>query len=159
MSLLLSILLAAHAQSEPIAAPSPEAEAAPASATTDLVVRIRQVEAQTGGIYVILFNDPDAFPDKPDGALDSRLAKPSGPEATVTFEGLTPGTYALFAFHDVNGNKDLDVRSVIPIPKEPVAASRDAKGRFGPPKFSNAQFEVPAAPTQHTEVLNLGTLL
>lgn len=145
MSLLLAMLLSASAQDAP--------------ATTDLVVEVRNVETQTGVIYVVLFNDPDAFPDKPEGALDSRLATPSGPTATVTFEDLAPGTYALFAFHDVNGNKELDVRAIIPIPKEPVAASRDAKGRFGPPKFESARFDVPAETGAHTEVLNLGTLL
>jgi len=153
VSLLLSILLVASAQDAPPPEPPPAV-----SSGTDLVVQVRGIEAQTGGIYVVLFKDADAFPDEPDGALDSRLATPAGPEAQVTFEDLAPGTYALFAFHDVNGNKDLDVRAVIPIPKEPVAASRDAKGRFGPPKFKDAQFDVPAEGGPHTEVLNLGSL-
>lgn len=124
---------------------------------TSLVVHVRNVEEQTGGVYVILFNNADAFPNKPDGALDSRLAPAKGDQVTVTFDKLPAGTYALFAFHDVNDNKDLDVRAVIPIPKEPVAASRDAKGRMGPPKFKDAAFTIPTE-GEHVEVLNLGSM-
>jgi uncharacterized protein (DUF2141 family) len=33
------------------------------------------------------------------------------------------------------------------MPKEPVGATRDAKGSFGPPKFKDASFTVGAAAT------------
>ncbi len=132
------------------------AQATPPPGPASLTVTVDGLDTRTGHVIVVLFQDADAFPDDPAGALDSRRAPADADAVTVTFEGLAPGTYALFAFHDVNANGDLDVRRVIPIPKEPLAASRDAKGRFGPPRFEDAAFVVPAGP--HTEVLHLSAI-
>jgi uncharacterized protein (DUF2141 family) len=55
------------------------------------------------------------------------------------FDSPAPGTYAVAAFHDENGNGKLD-RGMFGIPKEGVAASNDARGHMGPPKWDDAKF-------------------
>lgn len=126
--------------------------------TARLTLRIDGLESAEGQVIIVVFDNPDAFPDTPDKAVRSAVERTVAPVTTVSFDGLAPGTYAAFAFHDVNGNTALDVRSVIPIPKEPLGASRGAKGRFGPPKFADAAFTV-AAGADHTETITVGPLM
>ena len=56
----------------------------------------------------------------------------------MTVEG--PGTYAIAAVHDENGNGKLD--TVLMMPHEGFGFSRNPAIRFGPPKFKNASFAV-----------------
>ena len=58
----------------------------------------------------------------------------------ATFENLRLGTYALSLYHDENNNGMLDT-NFFGIPKEPYGFSNDARGTFGPPKYTAAQFE------------------
>jgi uncharacterized protein (DUF2141 family) len=61
-------------------------------------------------------------------------------EGVVTVSEVPPGTYAVQAFHDENGNGDLDRSG--PWPVEGMGFSRDAPMRFGPPRFADAAVEV-----------------
>lgn len=56
------------------------------------------------------------------------------------FDNLPLGTYALSLYHDQNSNGELDA-NFFGIPKEPYGFSNDARGTFGPPKYTAAQFE------------------
>ena len=60
---------------------------------------------------------------------------------SCTFEGISPGTYAIKVFHDVNGNGDLDT-SWIGWPQEPYGFSNDAPVNTGPPPFKLAAIQV-----------------
>ena len=62
-------------------------------------------------------------------------------ETTVAVKDVPPGTWAVLAYQDENGNNELD-RNLIGIPKEAYGFSRDARGKFGPPKFEEAAIEV-----------------
>lgn len=66
-------------------------------------------------------------------------------ETTVVVRDLPPGTWAVLAYQDENGNDQLD-RNLIGIPQERYGFSRDARGRFGPPDFEDAAIEVGDAP-------------
>jgi uncharacterized protein (DUF2141 family) len=68
----------------------------------------------------------------------------NGPHAVCVFDDLVPGTYAMAAFHDENGNGKLDA-NFLGIPKEGVCASNNAKGRMGPPKFKDAAIQYQGA--------------
>lgn len=59
--------------------------------------------------------------------------------ASMTFENVPSGTYAISAFHDSNGNQRLDFNSR-GIPDEPTGNSGNARGFFGPPKFGQMKF-------------------
>lgn len=64
---------------------------------------------------------------------------------TVVVQNVPPGDYAAQAFHDENGNEEVD-QNFIGIPKEGVGFSRDAKIVFGPPKWRDAHFIHQGAP-------------
>jgi uncharacterized protein (DUF2141 family) len=59
----------------------------------------------------------------------------------VVVEHLNSGKYAFKYFHDENKNKKLDT-NLIGIPKEGYGFSNNAKGKFGPPSFSQTIFKV-----------------
>lgn len=69
---------------------------------------------------------------------DASVAVRAG-RATCSFAEVPPGTYAMSAFHDENGNKKLDT-NLLGMPKEGVCASNQAKGVMGPPKWKAASF-------------------
>ena len=63
----------------------------------------------------------------------------------VVVPNVPAGDYAAQAFHDENGNEDVD-QNFIGIPKEGVGFSRDARIVFGPPKWRDAHFIHQGAP-------------
>ncbi len=54
---------------------------------------------------------------------------------------LPPGEYAFHVFQDLDNNEKMKT-NFIGIPKEPTGVSRDAKGKFGPPKYKDAVVEI-----------------
>ena len=70
---------------------------------------------------------------------------------TYTFE-LPQGRYAIGVFHDANRNNRLDT-GLFGIPKEQFGFSNGASGRFGPPSFADAGFELVGEANQ---VIDLG---
>ncbi|BCS30844.1 hypothetical protein TBR22_A00440 [Luteitalea sp. TBR-22] len=108
-----------------------------------LTVNLRGFRSDKGAVEVALFDQAPAFPKDPEKAVARQRVSIVGGSATVAFRNLGPGTYAVSAYHDVNGNGRMDT-NFIGIPKEPTGASNDAKGRMGPPSFKDAQFTVKA---------------
>jgi uncharacterized protein (DUF2141 family) len=64
---------------------------------------------------------------------------------TVTIPNVPAGHYAVQAFHDENGNGDVD-RAMFGIPREGVGFSRNARITLSPPKWRDAVFVHPARP-------------
>ena len=107
-----------------------------------LHVTIHGVESTSGQMLLVLFDRPEGFPDEPSKAARAAIVSVTQPTTSHVFRDLPPGTYAGFAVHDEDGNGKVDTRRIIPIPIEPVGASRGARARFGPPKFEDAKFSV-----------------
>lgn len=63
-----------------------------------------------------------------------------GGKATLTFEDVAPGTYAIMAMHDANDNKQMDFEAN-GMPKESYGMSGNDM-TMGPPNFNMAKFEV-----------------
>lgn len=82
------------------------------------------------------------FPE--DGWLDasvlSTVAEIDGARAVCEFEDVPAGTYGISSYHDRNDNGRMDLGRMR-MPKEDYAASNDARGSFGPPKFEDARFD------------------
>lgn len=116
------------------------------SLTLDLSTR-----ASGGQIAVAVYRDAETF-RRGDQPIASRMVPRTGPVTTVTIPGLAPGRYAVAAFHDTDGNGTLTLWP-IGMPKEAYGFSRDARGRFGPPGFDAAAFDLPAAGTRQSFVL------
>ena len=104
-----------------------------------LTIRFEGLRSSKGKIYITIFNKSDGYPTKPENAVRKEIINAAYPSVTVNIQGLTAGTYAISAYHDENSNGKLDT-NFLGIPVEGTAASNDAKGKFGPPKFDDARF-------------------
>ncbi|MFH0934941.1 MAG: DUF2141 domain-containing protein [Pseudomonadota bacterium] len=60
---------------------------------------------------------------------------------TVSVPDLPPGRYAVAAYVDNNRNGRQD-KNLLGVPKEDYGFSNDARGRFGPPDFAEAAFDI-----------------
>lgn len=67
----------------------------------------------------------------------SATAPAQAGETVVTLKDVPAGNWAVLAYQDENGNKELD-RNFIGIPKENYGFSRNPVSRFGPPSFEDA---------------------
>ena len=102
------------------------------ASAADLTVQV------TGTIYVALFDEAGWSTNSAVGTarIDVTDAAPS-----AQFDGLAPGTYGVKLFQDLNGDGELTLGN-FGIPSEPYGFSNDAPVRFGPPRFSDAGFEL-----------------
>lgn len=106
-----------------------------------LVLNITNIKNSQGVIRILLFKDEKGFPDKPENAFQSASVKIVNNKATVTFENIPKGTYALSVFHDSLNTGKLRTNS-FGIPKDGYGFSNNAMGTFGPPSFEKAAFAV-----------------
>ena len=108
----------------------------------DLVLSLTTREAG-GTLAVAVYRDADSF-RRSEGPLRTVTVPRTGGTTTVTIRDLPPGRYAVGTFHDTDGNGRLSTWPV-GLPKEAYGFSRDARGRFGPPAFDAAAFDLPAS--------------
>lgn len=108
--------------------------------TGAITVVFHGCESDAGAALVALLDSEEAYDSESRAFREARSEIVSG-EARVTFEGVPFGTYALKVIHDENGNGELDT-SFVGLPKEAFGFSNDAMGRFGPPDFEAASFEL-----------------
>ena len=116
--------------------------AAQAPHTTRLSVDVQLTSDAHGELAYLVFASASGFPGARDKALlHGFLPIPPHTERIKFDVDLPPGTYAVTVYEDLNGNHKLD-HNLIGIPREPVGASNNPKGRFGPPRFSECAFSL-----------------
>jgi len=103
-----------------------------------IVVTIDGIRSAKGDIFVALFNQATGFPDG-DFSIAHAKEKASAGAVTVTFENVVPGTYAVGAYHDENGNGRLDT-NLIGYPIEGYALSNGIRAVIARPRFVDASF-------------------
>lgn len=111
------------------------------AAAAPLVVRVTDVAAGQGPVFVGLCDRALEQSSCPVG----KFQPASGGTLSFRFDGLQPGRWAVAAYQDVNANGRLDTQPILfwQLPSEPFGFSNDV-GRFSPPTFSGAAFELPA---------------
>ena len=92
----------------------------------------------TGHIMVALFDSEAAYRGEGAPVRVARLDV-TGPTAIALFEDLPTGTYAMKAFHDVDGDGEM-ATNPFGMPTEPFAFSNNAVGNMGPAGWDRAQF-------------------
>ncbi|MGE5476736.1 MAG: DUF2141 domain-containing protein [Bacteroidales bacterium] len=109
------------------------------SMAAELQVVVAPVAHDKGAVKVVLYASPETF-RKEDKALavQSQPARPG--EMAFTFDGLAEGRYAVVAYHDENGNGQLD-RFLGMIPTEGWGLSNNPEVS-GPPQFEPSAFTV-----------------
>lgn len=113
---------------------------APTVATAaDLDVTAAQIMPGPGSIRFVLYRGANGFRHE-DKAFKVLSAKADGAYASVRFQDLPPGQYAVLAYHDANSDQKLDLRFGM-FPKEGWGLSNNPKV-MGPPSFSASSFAV-----------------
>ncbi len=106
-----------------------------------IIVKLVNFRNSDGQVKLALFNSGEGFPDKRDKAIALPKSEIVNKKAEILFTDISYGTYAIGVHHDENSNDKFD-SNWLKIPKEGYAASNDAKGKFGPPKYRDACFEL-----------------
>lgn len=114
-------------------------KAAAAGPKARLAAVFTGLRSDAGKVRISLYKGPQGYPRDTKFAHRMMAASIQGGRATVVFEDLEPGEYAVSAFHDEDSDKKLG-RSFIGIPVEGIAASNDARNPVGPPKYKDARF-------------------
>ena len=104
-------------------------------------LRVTVTNVGEGGILTVeLYNDPDNFLNKK--GRERRIRVPAMPgEQKVCFDIENQGSYAVAAYHDIDGNRKLNKKWNM-MPKEPFGLSNNPRLKLGFPKFKNSAFEI-----------------
>lgn len=117
------------------------AAAAPSLAMADPLTLNVEVGATTGDVMVAVYDSQAAY--DADRAVRVARIDVEGGARTAAFD-LPAGTYAIKAFHDVDGDGRMG-RNPFGMPNEPYAFSNNAKGNMGPASWDGARFDVSGA--------------
>lgn len=110
--------------------------------TVDVVLEFSGLVSTDGQLVCALWADRAAFEADGPPLLSARLPIL---DSTVRWTVEVPvGAYAVKAFHDLDGDGELG-RGSFGQPLEPYGVSNDARGRFGPPTWDAARFEIDPA--------------
>jgi len=110
------------------------------SANDSKIVLTFETGARTGTVMVALFNSAGGFDGRSGQSIASAAISASG-RVVATFDNLPAGDYAVKAFHDLNGDGQMNTNP-FGMPTEPYAFSNNAVGNMGPARWDRAHFAV-----------------
>ncbi len=105
-----------------------------------LIVKITGLKNDQGTVKVALCNSKENYKNNR-SPFKAAIIKIENNQAVAVFENLTPGSYAIKAFHDENDNDDFDT-NFLGIPSEDYGFSNNVRGLFGPPSWDSAKFQL-----------------
>jgi uncharacterized protein (DUF2141 family) len=121
------------------------------NAQSNLSVTFTGIQEKEGAVMGVLFDSEAAYDGKGAPVRQIMVTADKVDVATL-LEGLVPGTYAIKAFHDVDGDHKMGTNPY-GMPTEPFAFSNNAQGNMGPAKWADAKFEVKAGANAHSIVI------
>lgn len=102
-------------------------------------IRVTVNNVGSGGILSVeLYHDPNNFLNKKGRTRRIRIPAENGSQK-VCFTIEKQGTFAVAAYHDVDGNRKLKKRWNM-MPSEPFGLSQNPRLKVGFPKFDNSAF-------------------
>ena len=107
------------------------------SGNNKLTVIVNGLNTNEGQVVVLLYNSKKGFPMMPSRAYKTETTTVQNKEATVSFENLPFGEYAVFFYHDLDKNGKLN-HNMVGKAKEDYGISNNPKG-YG---FEEAKFEL-----------------
>lgn len=113
----------------------------------DLTVNIHGASSSKGEVSLAVFSNAASRLTEGQAAQDARAK--AAPEVCIVLRGLSPGRYALTAYHDENGNRRLDT-NLLGVPKEAYGFSRGAR-----PRLRSAEFDEAALDLQSDQTIDI----
>jgi uncharacterized protein (DUF2141 family) len=107
------------------------------AAAASLSVQVKDVQGREGEIVVRLFASADEFPT---GAGVAEAAGPAADGAILRLDGIAPGTYALIAIHDRNGDGKME-KNFLGLPLEGYGLSTNPQPLLVP-RFNDGKFQI-----------------
>lgn len=121
------------------------------NAGSSLTVTFTGIEEKEGAVVGVLFDSEAAYEGK--GApVRTIFVTADKAEVATMVEGLSPGTYAIKAFHDIDGDHKMG-SNPYGMPTEPFAFSNNAQGNMGPAKWADAKFDVNVGANVHSIII------
>ena len=117
------------------------AVAVPALAA-DLFIEVHGVRSDDGRLYVAVHTpeSKDTFPEGT-GAIAAIQRRAHAGTLRFVLRDLSPGRYAINAYHDENSNGELDT-NLVGMPSEGYGFANDPNTSFGPADFDAAAVDV-----------------
>jgi len=101
-------------------------------------VQVKDIPVHNGKVYFAIYDKEGFLPKK---AIARKHTSVLNNQATVVFDSIPNGNYAIICFLDENDNKRLDFDMNSGRPTEYFGISNNPT-LFGPPQFNSAKFEV-----------------
>lgn len=112
-------------------------------AAADLTVVVHNIQSGEGQVMLGLFDSASNFPKSVVRGLQAAAAaRDASGRVTLVVRNLSPGSYAVSVYHDLDANGRLN-SNLLGLPSEPYGFSNNARGTMGPPSFQAAAFVVP----------------
>ena len=105
--------------------------------TGNITVSVENLSSEEGKVYFALFNEDNFIKKAP---IQGEVSEIKEGVAQITFSEVPSGTYAITAYHDKNGNQQMDFESN-GMPKENYGVSNNQMNLYGPPLWEDAKFE------------------
>lgn len=105
--------------------------------TGNITVSVENLSSEEGKVYFALFNEDNFLKKAP---IQGEVSEIKEGVAQITFSEVPSGTYAITAYHDKNGNQQMDFESN-GMPKENYGVSNNQMNLYGPPLWEDAKFE------------------
>lgn len=121
----------------------------------DLEVELQGIHSADGQALVALHRQTPRADFPSDASVVASAAAPAATDpVVVVFRDLAAGEYAVAAFHDANGDGELNA-NFVGMPTEGYGFSNDARGFMGPPPFDDAAFSLEADAGTRRLVVNI----
>lgn len=110
----------------------------PAQESGEMKVQFNNINVKNEGtVYFVMYNKKEDFMTK--NMYKSSSVKVEKSNFEVTFKDVPFGTYAVSAYHDINGNQQMDFNEN-GMPQEDYAMS-GTPNPMGPPNWEQVKFE------------------
>ncbi len=110
------------------------------SETGTIIVEIVGIDRIEGRIDIGLYRRNDNFPERGE-TYRSKKIRVTGKKMKATLTNVPEGIYAIALFHDSNSNGKFD-KGALGVPSEKYGFSNNASALLGPPRFTDAAFEL-----------------
>jgi uncharacterized protein (DUF2141 family) len=102
-------------------------------------VEVQKLRNDRGHLLAGVYDDPRGFPREGRPTREAKVTIHGG-SATVEFEGLPPGEYAVAVLHDENDDGKMNF-NWLKVPKEGFGMTKFTKLKMSAPSFDEAKFE------------------